>query len=254
MNGYTQQFEFESEENPDRKIMGITQGQFILDGETIFLQTRAGDRFNLDRVGICSTAFNDKDGILRFPKPFIYDSDGNLTQQGDLLIIAFENGDIFNPVVLSSIIPVSKNDFFHSYNQSDYQKKKARWKTDQATIEYQDDGQGEIQLDVSAQDGGTGNITINLTGNSDAGNIIINTTGNVTLNSSATATVKGDSKVIVDSPLIELGKDATEAVIKGNVWATFYAAHVHPTGMGPSGPPTNAATVNTVLSTRNKTL
>lgn len=238
MNGYTQQFQFREENDPDRKIQGITQGHFILDGETIFLQTKAGDRFNLDRVGICATAFNDKDGVLRFPKPFIYDDYGNLTQQGDLLIVAFEHGDIFNPVVLSSIIPVNKNDFFHSYNRFDYQKKKARWETDQATIEYQDDGQGNVSLDIEAT-GAT---------------LTINVSGDVTVNSSATATVKGDSKVTVDSPLIELGKDATEAVIKGNLWAIFYAAHIHPTGMGPSGPPTNASQTNTVLSSRNKTL
>lgn len=238
MLGYRQQFEYEIEESPERKIQGITQGQFILDGDTIFLQTRKGDRFGLDRVAIASGAFNDVDGVLRFPRPSIYDSNGKMTQQGDLVIVAFEYGDIFNPIVLSSVIPINYNDFFHAFTREDYQKKKARFETDSATIEFQDDGEGHIQLDIEAN-GAT---------------LTINVSGNVAINSEGTATVKGDSKVIVDSPSIELGKNATEALVKGTSWSTLYQAHVHPTGMGPSGPPTNAAQANTVLSSRNKTL
>lgn len=284
MQGFTPQTRIVEERNPDRKINGLIQGQFILDGETIFLQTRNGDRFNLDRVGISSTAFNNKDGILRYPKPFIYDDSGNIEQQGDIVIIAFEKGDIYNPVVIGSVIPLSKNDFFHDFEKTTYQKKKARFETEQCIIEFQDDGMGEIQIDVTAQEGeeetGTGNITLNLTGfdEENDGNITINISGdatltanrnidlqatedvtikaskNITVEGAEEVTVKGDEKVIVDSPLIEVGKDSTEKIVLGTSWAALFKAHTHPTPSGPSGTPVNAAQADSCLSDQNTTL
>jgi hypothetical protein len=40
-------------------------------------------------------------------------------------------------------------------------------------------------------------------------------------------TVKTDNKVVIDSPNIELGKDATESVIKGNQFMTLFNSHTH---------------------------
>lgn len=246
MQGFEQQFGIKPNFNPDRKIYGVVQGEFILDGETIFLQIFSGDRFELDRVAITSNAFNDKDGVLRYPKPSIYAEGGNLTQQGDLVIVAFGNGDIYNPMVLGSIIPFYKNDFFHDFDLDNYLKKKARYETDNYVIEFQDDGDGEIQLDVTAQAEGTGNITVNLEGVGDNGNVTVNVNGN--------ATLKADKKVIIDSPLIEVGKDSTEKLVKGNLWAALYKAHTHPTPNGPSGAPVNAAQADNCLSEQNTTL
>ena len=42
--------------------------------------------------------------------------------------------------------------------------------------------------------------------------------GNVTINVSGKATIKADVKTIIDSPLIECGKDSTEPVILGDLW------------------------------------
>jgi hypothetical protein len=40
-------------------------------------------------------------------------------------------------------------------------------------------------------------------------------------------TVKTTNKVVIDSPNIELGKDAVEAVIKGNQFMTLFNSHTH---------------------------
>lgn len=40
-------------------------------------------------------------------------------------------------------------------------------------------------------------------------------------------TVKTDNKVVIDSPNIELGKDATEALIKGNAFMSLFNSHTH---------------------------
>jgi len=267
MQGFQGQFRIRENFDPDRRIKGITQGQFILDGETIFLQTGDGDRFDLDRVAVMSSAFNDLDGVLRWPKPTIYDDNGNVEAQGDLLIVSFANGDVFNPVVMGSIIPLHKNDFFHDYERTTYQQKKVRFETEQAIIEFQDDGKGELQLDVTGQAGesenGTGNITVNLTGVDEAnGNITVNVSGNATVSAAKDVlveatnevTIKGDAKTIVNSPLIELGEGATEALVLGNSWQSLYAAHIHSTPAGPSGPPGNASQAGNCLSTKNTTL
>jgi len=270
MQGFTPQFQIVENPNPTSRIYGVIQGQFILDGNVIFLQTLDGDRFSLDRVDILSTVFNDKDGVLRFPRPFIYDSGGNIVSKGDLVIIAFYKGDVFNPIVIGSVIPIQKDDFFHSFTEADYKKKKARFETAGAIIEYQDDGNGEIQLDITAQDEGTGNISINLTGSSDNGNLNVTINGNVQLNAQKDVTIEssqvinieaadqvnvaGDSKVVIDSPAIELGENATESLVKGDSWKVLFQAHTHPTPAGPSGMPVNSAQADSCLSTRNTTL
>jgi hypothetical protein len=40
-------------------------------------------------------------------------------------------------------------------------------------------------------------------------------------------TVKTDNKVVIDSPNIELGKDAMQALIKGNQFMTLFNSHTH---------------------------
>lgn len=51
-------------------------------------------------------------------------------------------------------------------------------------------------------------------------------------------TVKTDTKVVVDSPAIELGAEATEAVIKGDTFQKLFNAHTHIGNLGaPTGIP-----------------
>lgn len=65
-------------------------------------------------------------------------------------------------------------------------------------------------------------------------------------------TVKADTKVVVDSPLIELGAGATEKVILGDAFKAYFDKHIHATGVGPSAPPT-VVMPPTTLSTKNTT-
>jgi hypothetical protein len=59
---------------------------------------------------------------------------------------------------------------------------------------------------------------------------------------SSSVKVTAVSKAIIESPAIELGDGATEAVIKGTAFKTWLTMHTHPTAVGPSGPPVQAAT------------
>jgi hypothetical protein len=65
--------------------------------------------------------------------------------------------------------------------------------------------------------------------------------------------VMDGDKVIVDSSNIELGKNAIEALVKGDSFLTFFNSHVHATPAGPSAPPTVPMT-DVLLSQVSKTL
>ena len=94
---------------------------------------------------------------------------------------------------------------------------------------------------IEMLDDGTMNIT-------QANNI--NIVSDATINITATADIiakcvnadiTASAKAIVDSPKIELGRGATESVIKGNIFADIFDAHIHPTPAGPSSKPTTSA-------------
>jgi hypothetical protein len=65
--------------------------------------------------------------------------------------------------------------------------------------------------------------------------------------------VMDGDKVIVDSSNIELGKNAIEALVKGDSFLTFFNSHIHATPAGPSAPPTVPMT-DVLLSQVSKTL
>lgn len=72
--------------------------------------------------------------------------------------------------------------------------------------------------------------------------LLIDHAGNVNLNAS--------TKVVVEAPNIEIGEGSTEHIVLGDALLTWitthinsvFNAHIHPTGVGPSGPPVTPGT------------
>lgn len=64
--------------------------------------------------------------------------------------------------------------------------------------------------------------------------------------------IKSNSKISLDAENIELGKDATESIIKGDIFKEYYNKHTHTTPNGASGPPIIGIPSN-CLSNKNKT-
>ena len=56
--------------------------------------------------------------------------------------------------------------------------------------------------------------------------------------SGAEVRITGDGEVIVTADKIKLGANAEEALVLGDAFKTLFNSHTHPTGVGPSGPPT----------------
>lgn len=65
--------------------------------------------------------------------------------------------------------------------------------------------------------------------------------------------VMDGSKIVIDSGEIQLGDKATQSLIKGDLFKTFFDSHIHATPAGPSAPPTVPMTPE-LLSKVSKTL
>lgn len=83
---------------------------------------------------------------------------------------------------------------------------------------------------------------------------ILNPNGDtITLSNDGNLTISTSAKVKIDSPAIELGSRATEAIIKGNTFQAIFNAHTHIGNLGaPTGPPIIPLT-GSELSTITKT-
>jgi hypothetical protein len=78
-----------------------------------------------------------------------------------------------------------------------------------------------------------------------AGHTLIfdDSSGELIIKSKAGSTMvfKANGDIVLKSP-VKIGDGATELMILGNAFMTLYNAHTHPTGVGPSGPPSVAMT------------
>jgi type VI secretion system secreted protein VgrG len=118
----------------------------------------------------------------------------------------------------------------------DYKETQINIKPDKSIDIHTASGNSKIEL----LDDGTLNVT-------HTNNINIKTDKNINITAAKdafikckTADVTASTKAIIDSPKIELGRSATEAVIKGNAFAEIFDNHIHPTPAGPSSKPTQS--------------
>ncbi len=83
------------------------------------------------------------------------------------------------------------------------------------------------------------------------GDAVINCV-NSTVTASGDATLTSSGTTIVEGSTVKLGKNAmVESVVLGESFKAAFAAHIHPTVVGPSGPP-SAPLPPTVFSKKVK--
>lgn len=87
------------------------------------------------------------------------------------------------------------------------------------------------QTKVQVDDGGGNVITLD-----GSGITLEDASGNRIEMSGSGITIKAQS-ITLDAPVVALGGAGGEPVVRGSSWAQLFAAHVHPTSGGPSGPP-----------------
>lgn len=87
------------------------------------------------------------------------------------------------------------------------------------------DGAGD-KVDITT----AGGTNANIDGSADSVKLTTSAGGKVTIDAA--------SKVVIEAGTIELGEGAAESVVLGDTFKSIYDSHIHPTGVGPSGPPT----------------
>jgi len=81
-----------------------------------------------------------------------------------------------------------------------------------------------------------------------AGTTVEDANGNKIEMAAAGVTVSGQ-KVVIKGQQVALAGDGGEPILKGQSFLTLFATHIHPTAMGPSGPPVPQGEMST-LSTK----
>jgi len=183
---------------------------------------------------------------------------------GSVVSVKFDNGNIYHPeyffnqkisdevkteiegsypnahvIVFDTVTEGSLKIFFTEQKglMLDYKETQINVKPDKSIDIHTASGKSKIEL----LDDGTLNVThdnnINITSNK---TVNITATNDVIVKCK-TADIKASTKAIVDSPKIELGKGATENVIKGKIFKDIFDNHIHPTPAGPSSKPTTSA-------------
>ena len=83
---------------------------------------------------------------------------------------------------------------------------------------------------------------------SSSGTTVEDSNGNKIEMAASGITVKGQ-QVVIDGQTVMLGGQGGEPIIKGQSFLSLFMTHMHPTAMGPSGPPIPQGEMST-LSTK----
>jgi uncharacterized protein involved in type VI secretion and phage assembly len=167
-----------------------------------------------------------------------------LPEKGDEVLVGFENGNLDSPVIIGSIYskktqpPASgRKDDFNSSGRNALRYVKTRSghllcfddSEDEGGIVIKDQENRRFEIQsmkkkVILSDENENQIVL------DGSKITIESKGN-------RITVDSSGVIIQSAGKIHLGEGASEALLKGNTFLSLFNAHVHPTAMGPSGPP-----------------
>jgi uncharacterized protein involved in type VI secretion and phage assembly len=104
------------------------------------------------------------------------------------------------------------------------------------TVVMTDAAGSTLTLDAAAgksvlQDSNNNTLTMDA-----SGTLLEDASGNQVELAAAGITVRGQM-ITVEGTMVALGGSGGEPLIKGSTFLTLFATHIHPTGMGPSGPP-----------------
>jgi len=115
------------------------------------------------------------------------------------------------------------------------------------------------EINISSEELANGELTISVTNpipvTGGTTSISLKPNGDITIkNPKATIEIKNgtlEGEVVVTADRIKLVSDsADEPAVLGNILESWLKVHTHATGVGPSGPPLNNATISTIKSTK----
>jgi len=189
---------------------------------------------------------------------------------GSYVKITFDNGNFYSPIYHEAIIVSDelKEELENSYKNSHsliYDTAFGIVQKSPGIYENEREGEGikvfftedkGLVFDYATTEGSSiinikNDNSIEIT-NPNGDQILMENNGSVTINCQ-NAKVTASEEAHIDSPRIKLGEEAAEAVMKGDTFKQIFDSHIHPTGVGPSGPPTPPSITDSYLSTKNTT-
>lgn len=111
-----------------------------------------------------------------------------------------------------------------------------------------DNSDAAITLDAEAGEIVIADANGNTITMSSSGTKVEDSNGNIIELASAGVTVTAD-KIVLSGTSVMLGGEGGEPVIKGQSFLTIFMAHMHPSAMGPTGPPIPQGEMSTLSST-----
>lgn len=176
----------------------------------------------------------------------------------DEVVVAFVHGDMREPVILGCVY--NGSDKAPSYRDASRDQKLIRTRTGHELLFDETEGQERLRLTsqgghvIDCDDPGKamkcatpGGRTITLDDNSSA--VKIETPDGMSIvMQGGTVTIKGTTSVKLDAPKVDITSSASMSVPLGEALVMAFNAHVHPTAVGPTGPPTPPMVPASVLS------
>lgn len=107
----------------------------------------------------------------------------------------------------------------------------------QGTVLLTDANGAKVTLDVASNQIEVEDASGNKLTMTSSGTTVQDANGNKIEMSAAGINVKASATVTVEGSAVMLGGQGGEPLIKGTSFLTLFATHIHPTGVGPSGPP-----------------
>ena len=199
-DGFVSEYEYEHLRNGDQRIFYPVTGHFVRlkdDPKALFLFDDNARLFHsIEKVSFLHRVNNPIESDKIYPRPFIteqtddekkiegYKFGSKIISTGDKVAISYVNGSIFNPLVIGSIEAFGsfyQNEFLLT-KPDEWEQEKKRLENEDYILEYKDDSHGEITLDITAKEKGTGNITLNLKGTDGNGKLTLNLSGDTAIN------------------------------------------------------------------------
>jgi hypothetical protein len=214
----------------------------------------------------------------------------SIPKLGTVLRVTFDNGNFYSPVYHESIYPSAelKEEIQNAYQNSHILIYDTGFGLSLENGEVSNSREGEAIKVFFTEERGLvfdyatteGSSIINIKPNNsieirnpNGDTIIMLNDGNITFKHSAkfiietsdnteincndaiitckNAKINASAETHINSPKIKLGETAAESIIKGDTFAKIFDNHIHPTGVGPSGPPVTKTAP--ALSNKNKT-
>jgi hypothetical protein len=207
-DGFVSEYEYQELHDKMTAIFYPVTGHFVRlkdDPKALFLYNDDARIYHLiDKVSFLHRVSNPIEGEKLYPRPFIteqtddekkiegYKFGSKIISTGDKVTIIYVNGSIFNPLVIGSVEPFGsfyQNNFLLT-KPDEWEQEKKRLENEDYILEYKDDSHGRFTFDITAKvkdsakgnQGGTGNITIHLTGTETNGKITVVANGDAKLN------------------------------------------------------------------------